>query len=149
MDGHANTVELGERVGVQDVGDVSFGDDGAFVQEGEPVGVHAGEGEVVHGGDDGEAVFGAESSDKFEGLLLVTDVEGAGWFVEEEDGRFGGEGAGDDESLAFATGELSEASVSELSEIEAIRIAVSKSTRIADTATSRIFAGAGSSPRVF
>ena len=120
VDGHANTVELGERVGVQDVGDVSFGNDGAFVEEGEPVGVHAGKGEVVHGGDDGEAVFGAESGDEFEGLLLVADVEGAGWFVEEEDGRFGGEGAGDDESLAFATGELSEASVGELSEVEAV-----------------------------
>ena len=47
-------------------------------------------------------------------LSWCRDVEVGGWFVEEQDARLLGEGAGDDDSLAFASGEGVEGAVREL-----------------------------------
>ena len=44
----------------------------------------------------------------------MQDVQVGGWFVEEQDARLLGEGAGDDDPLAFASGEGVEGAVREL-----------------------------------
>ncbi len=55
---------------------------------------------------EGEVEFVDEVGDQVEDLGADGDVEGADWFVGDEDSGAGGEGAGDGDALALAAGEL-------------------------------------------
>ena len=118
--GDAHPVELGERLGPQHVGGRAAGDALALVEQRQAVAVLAGEREVVHRRDDGEAVLAAQPGDELEGLLLVADVERARRLVEQQDRRLLGEGAGDHEALALAAAQRAEAPVGERAELEPV-----------------------------
>ena len=62
--------------------------------------------EVVGDEEDGHAAFRLDFADEVEDLGLDGDVEGGGGFVCDEQGRFEGEGEGDDDALAHAAAEL-------------------------------------------
>ena len=89
-----------------------FGDDRAAVEQHEPVGVLAGEREVVHRREDGQPVR-AERVDELEHLLLAPEVERRRRLVEQEDRRLLRERAGEDGALELAAGERAEAALRE------------------------------------
>ncbi len=49
MNRHAHSVELRECLGAQDVGCSAGSDEMSFVQQREPIGVQAGQREIMHG----------------------------------------------------------------------------------------------------
>ena len=69
-------------------------------QEDEAVAETGGEVEVVDGGDGGEAAVD-ELADEGEDLELMEDVEVGGRLVEQQDARLLGDGAGEEDALAF------------------------------------------------
>ena len=82
------------------------------------VGVRQGEVEVVGRHDDGEAVTGEVGDDQGQ-LHPAGDVEERRRLVEDEHGRLLGEGAGDEDPLALAVGQLAERSVPQRVDTEA------------------------------
>jgi hypothetical protein len=89
-----------------------------LVEQRQPVGIEAGEGEVVHRADHREAVLAPQPIDELERLLLVPDVERAGGLVEQQDRRLLRECPCDHEPLALATAHRAEVSAGEVHQIE-------------------------------
>ena len=63
----------------QDLGGRAPGDDDPALQEQEAIGELAGQRQVVHRAEDGQAVVPPQPVDELQGLLLVADVERARW----------------------------------------------------------------------
>lgn len=62
--------------------------------------------EVVRDAEDCFAFGAAEAAEEIEGVQLVAEVEMGGRFVEEEEWRVLGQGAGEDDPLEFAAAEF-------------------------------------------
>ncbi len=90
-----------------------------LVQQRQPVGVQAGEGEIVHRAHHGETVFVAQPIDQFEGLLLVPDVERTRRLVEQHDRRLLGERPRDHQPLPLTTAHRAQVPARQVGEIEA------------------------------
>lgn len=117
--GEGDAEDAGERRGREHAAGGAGVDDAAGgAQEGRVVGEAGGEGDVVHGDDDGEA-GGGERSEQGEDAELVGGVLGGDGLVGEEalggGARRGvaelGEGAGEGDPLAFAAAEVLDGSV--------------------------------------
>ena len=76
------------------------------MHDGDAVGEEADDAEVVRDEEHGEAEFAPEVEEEIEDLALDGDVEGADWFVGEEEFGGRGESAGDGDALALAAGEF-------------------------------------------
>ncbi len=63
----------------------------------------------------------AQPGDELERLLLVPDVERARRFVEQQDRRLLGEGAGDHETLPLAAAQRAQAPIGEPADVEAFQ----------------------------
>ena len=96
----------------------ALGDDAPFVEQQHAVGVLRGERQVVHRGDQGEALRGAECVQQLERVLLMADVERGGRLVEEHDRSLLRQRAGDDHPLALAAAQRAERPLGERVEIE-------------------------------
>ena len=78
--------------------------------------------ELVDGCQEGDA-FSAEAGEELHELGLAADIEVLGGFIEEQEAGLAGEGEGDFDALALATGELVEDAVAEdgeVSEVEGV-----------------------------
>ena len=81
-------------------------DDLAGVHDGDAVADVFDDGEVVRDEDQREVEFVDQVGDQVEDLGSDGDVEGAHWFVGDQDAGARGQGAGDGDALALAAGEL-------------------------------------------
>ena len=120
VDRDRGAVKLAERFGAQHVGGVSHRHEVTFVQQCQAIGVETGQCQVVHRRHNGEAMFSSQPIDQLESLLLMADVEGAGWLVEKQHGGLLGQGPGDHQSLPLASAEGSEVATREGDEVEAL-----------------------------
>jgi hypothetical protein len=80
-------------------------EDAAVVEDGEAVRQEVGFAEVVGYEDDGQAEVGAEAEELAAEAVAEGVVEGAEWFVQEEDIGLTGEGAGEGDALLLAATE--------------------------------------------
>ena len=78
----------------------------------------------MHRRDDRQAVLATQPVDELERLLLMADVERAGRLVEQQHGRFLGEGAGDHQALTLAAAQPRQLAVGERDEVESFEHAV-------------------------
>ena len=104
-DGDVGTEGLGDYPGGDDLFGGAHGVDRALVEDGDALAVLGGQGDVVHGCEDADACFGAHLLNEVKDGGLVADVEVGCGFVQEKQGGFLGEGAGDEYALSFAAGE--------------------------------------------
>ena len=118
MDGDPHAVELGQCLRPQHVGRRAVRHHAALVHQRQMIGVHPRQRQVVHRRHDGQPVIAAEAGDELERLLLMADVERARRFVEQQDRRLRGEGAGDHQPLLLAAAQLAQAAVGELPHVE-------------------------------
>ena len=72
----------------------------------------------MHRGDDRDVVVFSQFLHQVENLLLVTDVEGAGGFVQEQYLRLLSQCPSQDHALQFAAGKFGGSSICELGEVE-------------------------------
>ena len=91
----------------------------AFVHQDEAVHEACREREVVDDGEDGGAGAGAVAQDLHD-VELVVGVERGDRFVGEQDGRFDGEGAGEQDAGAFAAGEDGDGAVDEAVAVDGV-----------------------------
>ena len=110
----------GQRGGREHVGGRALGDDPAVGQQRQPVGVLAGEGEVVQRAEHGEPVLAAQPVDQVEHLLGVAEVERRRRLVEQEHPRLLGQRPGQHGALLLAAGERGQRPVGQGAEAEAV-----------------------------
>ena len=128
-DGVAAWVGAHRDAGGIDPGDQLLGEDRvrppggldfAVHEQHQVVGVLAGLGEVVQGGNHGHAAAAAQAVDELEDLLLVPDVEQRSGLVQQQDPRILGQGAGQDRPLAFPAGQAGEPPACEAGDIQPV-----------------------------
>ena len=105
MDGGHVGADVGVG-GVEDFGGGEVGDDFAGVEEDDALGEVEGFVEVVGDEQDGFADAGEQVAEHGLHLGAGEGIERAEGLVHEQDGGVGGEGAGEADALALASGEL-------------------------------------------
>jgi len=94
-------VHVGESARRQDAARRAVGHDAAPVDQGQAVGEAGGSSEVVHGGDDRDAVAAAQRVDQLQDGVAVAQVQGAGRLVQQEDRGLLGQRPGEDDPLGL------------------------------------------------
>ena len=114
LHGERRLKNLFEQFALEDRGGRSNAKTFAFLEKRDLIGVLAGEIQFVSDDNDSVAIGVGETAKRFEEVNLRADIEVEGGLVEEEQQRLLSEGAGEDDALFFAAGNLIHEAVAEM-----------------------------------
>ena len=81
--------------------------------------------QIVGTDHDADAAVG-DVAERIQELIVGNHVQGGGWFVQEEQTRFAGQGAGDQDALALSAGELADLAICQIGHVHPFQCPVDR-----------------------
>ncbi|HPX55484.1 MAG TPA: hypothetical protein PK425_02995 [Syntrophales bacterium] len=117
IDHHGRAIDGLDYLFRHDKAGMADGLDLPFLEQGDPVAVKRGEVDVMRDGNHRQALFAVQGLQQVEEIGLMTDVQVSGRFVQKQDVRFLGQGAGDQHPVELAAAQAVHPAVREVQDV--------------------------------